>query len=68
MSKPKSRVMAVRVVGPLAPYARQFASLLAERGYTPLSRDNQLRVMGHLSKWLCAGGLDVGALTFERVK
>jgi hypothetical protein len=45
MSKPKSRVIAVRVVGPLAPYARQFASRLAERGYTPLSRVNQLQVM-----------------------
>ena len=45
MSKPKSSVIAIRVVGPLAPYARQFASLLAERGYTPLSRVNQLRVM-----------------------
>ena len=67
MSKPKSSVIAIRVVGPLAPYSWQFASLLAERGYTPLSRDNQLRVMGHLSKWLCAGGLDVGGLTFARV-
>lgn len=67
MSKPKSRVITVRVVGPLAPYAPQFTSLLAERGYTPLSRVNQLQVMAHLSKWLAARGLDVGDLTFERV-
>ena len=67
MSRPKSRVIAVRVVGPLAPYARQFTSLLAERGYTPLSRVSQLQVMVHLSKWLRGRGLDVADLTFERV-
>ena len=67
MSKPKSKVVIVQVVGPLAPYAPQFASLLAERGYTPLSRVSQLQVMVHLSKWLGPRGLDVGGLTFERV-
>lgn len=67
MSSPKSKVITVRVVGPLAPYARQFASLLAERGYTPLSRVNQLQVMVHLSKWLLTRGLDLVDLTFERV-
>jgi len=45
MSKPKSSVIAVHVGGPLAPYARQLASRLAERGCTPLSRVNQLQVM-----------------------
>jgi len=67
MSKPKSKVITVRVVGPLAPYAPQFASLLAERGYTPLSRVNQLQVMVHLSKWLRARGLDVVDVTFALV-
>lgn len=67
MSKPKSKVITVRVVGPLEPYAQQFASLLAERGYTPLSRVRQLQVMVHLSKWLRDRGLDVVDVTFERV-
>ena len=67
MSKPKSRVITVRVVGPLARYARQFTSLLAERGYTPLSRVPQLQVMVHLSKWLRGRGLDVVNVTFARV-
>ena len=67
MSRPKSRVIAVRVVGPLAPYARQFTSLLAERGYTPLSRVSQQQVMVHLSKWLRGRGLDVVDLTLARV-
>ena len=67
MSKPKSKVITVRVVGPLEPYAPQFASLLAERGYTPLSRVNQLQVMVHLSKWLRARDLDVVDVTFALV-
>ena len=67
MSSPKSKVITVRVVGPLAPYAPQFASQLAEHGYTPLSRVNQLQVMVHLSKWLRTRGFDVVDLTFERV-
>src|SRR5690349_1052363 len=71
MSRPKSSVAAVHVVGPLAPFAVQFAvqfvALLSERGYTPLSRVNQLRVMVHLSRWMQAGGLDVADLTFQRV-
>ena len=67
MSRPKSKVVTVHVVGPLAPYAPQFASLLAERGYTPLSRVGQLQVMVHLSKWLRSGGLDVGDVTSARV-
>ena len=67
MSRPRSRVAAVHVVGPLAPLAPQFTQLLAERGYTPLSRVNQLRVMVHLSRWMQAGALDVADLTFERV-
>lgn len=67
MSSPKSKVITVHVVGPLAPYAQKFTALLAERGYTPLSRVNQLQVMAHLSKWLRSGGLDIGDLTFARV-
>jgi integrase/recombinase XerD len=66
MSKPKSKVITVRVTGPLAPYAQQFRSLLAERGYTPLSRVRQLQVMVHLSKWMRASGIDVGELTLKR--
>lgn len=47
----------VRVVGPLAPFQAGFADALARRGYTPLSAANQLRVMGHLSRWLDGGEL-----------
>lgn len=67
MSKPKSKVITVRVVGPLAPFAQEFRSLLAERGYTPLTRVSQMQVMVHLSKWLRAGELGVGDLTLARV-
>jgi len=67
MSSPKSKVITVHVVGPLAPHARQFVVLLTERGYAPLSRVTQLQVMVHLSKWLRSGGLDIGDLTSQRV-
>lgn len=67
MSRPKSKVATVRVVGPLTSHAQQFRLLLAERGYTPLSRVCQLQVMTHLSKWMRSGGLDVADLTSSRV-
>ncbi|MGH3516126.1 MAG: hypothetical protein ACRDQ7_01640 [Haloechinothrix sp.] len=38
MSKPKSNVITVRVVGPLEPYAGAFMRLLAARCYAPLTR------------------------------
>jgi len=59
MTKPKSKVITVRVRGPLAPYAQEFRLVLTERGYTPLTRVKQLQVMVHLSKWLraCVAGL-----------
>lgn len=68
MAKPKSRVVTVRVVGPLEPYASQLESLLAERGYTALTRVRHLQVMTHLSKWLRARGLGVRDLSATRVE
>lgn len=68
MSKPKSKVIEVRVVGPLEPYAGQFTSLLAARGYAPLTRVPHLQVMTHLSKWMAASQLAVAELTVARVE
>lgn len=67
MSKPKSKVITVRVVGPLARCAPRFISQLVERGYTPLTRVAQLQVMQHLSKWMCEHGLGVEDMTSARV-
>ena len=67
MSKPRSRAITVRVVGPLEPYAEAFTMLLAARGYAPLTRVAHLQVMTHLSKWLAARQLDVVGLTVARV-
>jgi len=63
-----SRVSEVRVTGPLAGFAAGFKSRLSEVVYTPLSTVNQMRLMGHLSGWLDAGGLVAGELTEERAK
>jgi hypothetical protein len=43
MSKAKSRVAAVRVQGPLAPYAVGFESHLTECGYAAKTRATHLR-------------------------
>jgi len=67
MSTPKSKVITVRVVGPLEPYAGEFMALLTARGYAPLTRVPHLQVMTHLSKWLAARELEVGMLTGMRV-
>lgn len=63
MAKPESKVVKVRVVGPLEPQAHRFESFLIERGYTPLTRVNHLQVMGHLSRWLDAQEVGLGGLT-----
>lgn len=63
MTTPKSKVITVRVVGPLAAYAQAFRSLLTECGYTPLTRVNHVQVMTHLSKWLQARGLGIRDLS-----
>ncbi len=53
----------VRVPGPLEPYAEDFRSQLAERGYSPDAAAVQLQLMGHLSGWLAGRGLDATGLT-----
>lgn len=68
MSKPKSKVITVRVVGPLEPHAGQLMSLLAARGYAPLTRVPHLQVMTHLSKWMATRQLAVAGLTSARVE
>lgn len=55
-------VSRVRVIGPLEPYAREFAAELEACGYTPLSAANQLRLMADLSRWLARVGLGPGEL------
>jgi len=52
----------VKVVGPLGPYAERFGRALTGLGYTDLSASEQLRLMGHLSRWMTAERLEVAAL------
>jgi len=56
------------MTGPLAPFADAYAAGLRERGYTPLTRGNQLRQVGRLSGWLEASGLSAAGLSGERVE
>jgi len=68
MAGPASRVSRVLMTGPLAPFADAYAAGLRERGYTPLTRGNQLRQVGRLSGWLEASGLSAAGLSRERVE
>ena len=65
MTGPASKVTRAIVTGPLAPYAPALAAALRERGYTPLSAVNTMRLVAHLSRWLEAGGLSAGDLNSE---
>jgi integrase/recombinase XerD len=58
-----SRRCRVEVLGPLLAYADGFGEDLAERGYTPLSADQHLRLMAHLGRWLTDEELALGQLT-----
>lgn len=68
MSKPKSKVITVRVVGPLESFADGLMGLLDARGYRPLTRVPRLQVMTHLSKWMASHRLGVAELTAARVE
>lgn len=57
----------LRVAGPLAPYADGFAVRLTAQSYKLLTVDRQLRLMGHVSRWLSTNGLGPGDLTERRV-
>jgi integrase/recombinase XerD len=68
MGKPVSKVAEVRVGGPLARYAGAFEAALGQRGYTPLTRVNELRLMGHLSHWMQANGVPASRFTSGQVE
>lgn len=68
MGKPQSKVLEVRVHGPLAAVAEDFRVSLLAAGYTPLTTVNKLRSVGYLSSWLEARELTPRDLTEERVQ
>jgi integrase/recombinase XerD len=52
----------VRVTGPLGPYAEGFRAELARQGYASSSAVNQLKLVGHLSRWMTMEGLSAPEL------
>lgn len=52
----------VAVSGPLEKHAEGFAGWLAWQGYAPSVVVIHVRLLGHVSRWLEAGGLDASAL------
>jgi integrase/recombinase XerD len=67
MVRPTSRVSAVSVTGPLAPFVDAYRAELLERGYTSLSIVSELRQAARFSGWLEAGGLTVAEVNEARV-
>ena len=57
---------AVRVSGPLGPYAEGFESWLRARAYSPSAVGERLLQFGQLSRWLEREGLTAGELTPAR--
>lgn len=66
MGIPKSRVCAVRVSGPLAPFVAGYRLRLAAAGYTPLTIVNRVREIAHWSRWLATEGLTAGDVRTAR--
>ena len=58
----------VSIAGPLAVFADGFRAELERLGYSPLTAEDQLRLMAHLSRWLEHGRLGVGELTAARAQ
>lgn len=58
----------VRVDGPLAPYRDALWVRFRERGYTPLSARNLLRVTAHLSRWLQQVGIRPDLLSAPHIE
>ncbi len=62
-----SSPLRVRVVGALEPYAAGFAAELNRQGYRRHAAGAQLRLMGHLSRWLEHQRLDLSELSRLRL-
>ncbi|MDA8312777.1 MAG: tyrosine-type recombinase/integrase [Actinomycetota bacterium] len=68
MAEPTSRVLGVRVTGPLGPFADDYRVKLKERGYMPRSIIEELRHLARLSRWLNERRLGTADLTKERLE
>jgi integrase/recombinase XerD len=63
----KSNASRIQITGPLASYASGFAAELSRMGYAPSSRDHQLWLLAHLSRWMAVNGVEPAALTRQVV-
>jgi len=58
----------VRVTGPLARFADGFRVDLVEQGYSLWGAQEQLYLLAHVSRWMQSEGLEVEALTPDRLE
>ena len=68
MGKPKSKVLEVRVAGPLAPFATAVKAEFEAVGYTPLTISIEMRMAANLSRWLERESLAASDLSRESIE
>lgn len=57
-----------RKPGALGPHVEGFRGYLVERGYTPGTIRGQLKVLGHLGRWMGSRGLDPAGLSMTAIE
>lgn len=68
MGKPTGKVAAALAAGPLGPFAGAYQERLNGQGYAPVTTAKHMIHLGHLSRWLEAGGLEAADLNRERLE
>jgi site-specific recombinase XerD len=68
MASPARKVSAARVTGPLGRFAPALRVWLRESDYSPLSCEDVMRRVAHLSRWLDVEGLGAADITGEQVE
>ena len=68
MGMPTGKVAAVLATGPLGPFAAAYRERLSRLGYAPVTTAKHVIHLGHLSRWLEAGGMDAADLNRERLR
>lgn len=67
MGKPTGKVAAALAAGPLGPFASAYRERLDGQGYAPVTIAKHVIHLGHLSRWLEAGGMGAADLNRDRL-
>lgn len=67
MGKRTGKVAAALAAGPLGPFVCAYRERLDRRGYAPVTTAEHVIHLGHLSRWLEAGGMGAADLNRDRL-